>query len=412
MTEHSAVPSLVFQNPGLIDLEAVKILGVCSKDTDNPIGYFGTGLKYAISILLRNRQKIVLYRGFEKYEFGVRNAKIRNDHFNIVTMNGEDMGFTTDLGKNWELWMAYRELHCNVLDERGTVTVSLGLEVEKDKTTIIVTGREILDVYHKRDAYFITTEPIYTEDEISVHPKSLGDPEDDTLFFMRGILVYQRSTKSKYRYNILKTLALTEDRMLKWGYEAGELLTKAIYVSKNRMFIRDMVTTRTRGFEQFVSSNDPSTSTKRDLSWAFKKEVHDLLLDSKHVNPTVKDVYQEHIHKTVAPIEYKLCSVQQMALERALLMCTELGFQSILDYDLKIVETLGPSVLGKADMETKTILIASMAFNQGIKILAGTLIEEYIHLKHDVYDCSREMQNLLIDMLITVGETHILKEPL
>jgi hypothetical protein len=42
---------LFFCTPGLIDLEAVFTFGVHAKETENPIGYFGTGLKYAIVTL-------------------------------------------------------------------------------------------------------------------------------------------------------------------------------------------------------------------------------------------------------------------------------------------------------------------------------------------------------------------------
>lgn len=39
---------LVFSNPGTLEMELVKLLGVSVKETNDPIGFFGTGLKYAM----------------------------------------------------------------------------------------------------------------------------------------------------------------------------------------------------------------------------------------------------------------------------------------------------------------------------------------------------------------------------
>jgi len=42
---------IVFENQGEIDLIAFTPFGVNTKETDSPIGFFGTGLKYATAVL-------------------------------------------------------------------------------------------------------------------------------------------------------------------------------------------------------------------------------------------------------------------------------------------------------------------------------------------------------------------------
>jgi hypothetical protein len=37
-------------------------------------------------------------------------------------------------------------------------------------------------------------------------------------------------------------------------------------------------------------------------------------------------------------------------------------------------------------------------------MVAGTLIEEYLHLKHGIVDETRQMQNFLIDTICSLGE--------
>lgn len=40
---------LTFHNPGELDPRLITTFGVSIKESTNPIGYFGTGLKYALA---------------------------------------------------------------------------------------------------------------------------------------------------------------------------------------------------------------------------------------------------------------------------------------------------------------------------------------------------------------------------
>jgi len=114
---------LLFENKGLIPEATITTMGVNAKIGDNPIGQFGTGLKYAIAIVLRLGGMITIYRGQKKLEFSLKTEIIRDKKFQIVCMNGRKLGFTDQLGLHWEAWMAYRELASNVKDEGGTVRI-------------------------------------------------------------------------------------------------------------------------------------------------------------------------------------------------------------------------------------------------------------------------------------------------
>jgi hypothetical protein len=131
---------IVFQNKGEIDIRAIKTFGVNSKDNkESAIGYFGTGLKYAIAILLRAGATVSILTGGKMHRFSTEQTKIRNDHFDIVRMNDEELGFTTELGKEWELWMAFREIYSNMLDEDGEAkAVTFLPDPDPEKTYVIV----------------------------------------------------------------------------------------------------------------------------------------------------------------------------------------------------------------------------------------------------------------------------------
>ena len=63
--------------------------------------------------------------GLKVYSFAVRSEVVRGKTFNMVCMNGEAIGFTTDLGKNWELWQAFRELYFDCTNEFGKAEAEL-----------------------------------------------------------------------------------------------------------------------------------------------------------------------------------------------------------------------------------------------------------------------------------------------
>jgi hypothetical protein len=157
------VKGVTFQNDGLIDLRAVTTFGVSSKETSNPIGYFGTGLKYAVAVLLRLGCEIELYLGEDtRYVFRARKTRIRVDDFDVVTMTSCDdtveLAFTTQLGRNWHAWQAFRELWCNAIDEGGDVYPDFR-PPRPGVTTIHVTGEPVVEAYHKRDTIMLTGEP-------------------------------------------------------------------------------------------------------------------------------------------------------------------------------------------------------------------------------------------------------------
>jgi hypothetical protein len=75
-----------FANAGLIDLDVIRVMGVSVKTNDNPIGYFGTGLKYAIATLLRTGHTVTLKRGGRDHEFSAQEGRtIQGQHRNGKT---------------------------------------------------------------------------------------------------------------------------------------------------------------------------------------------------------------------------------------------------------------------------------------------------------------------------------------
>lgn len=111
---------IIFENLGEIDFRSISHFGINVKPGKSPIGFFGTGLKYAIAVLMRTGQKVTIYSGLSKCTIGTEESEFRGKNFNFIKATVDDnpsydIGFTTELGKMWPLWAAYRELAVIVL---------------------------------------------------------------------------------------------------------------------------------------------------------------------------------------------------------------------------------------------------------------------------------------------------------
>ena len=163
------IMTVCFQNKEEIDLRGLLTFGVSVKGKDDAIGYFGTGLKYALAVLLREGCDVSVYMGNSEITVKTQPIKIRGEEFDVVHFNDQEAPFTTDLGKNWELWMAYRELHANCIDEQNW-TIGRGLKPQKGYTTISVGGKAFSDLFEQQegDSIFLNTDPLFVLDGLEL----------------------------------------------------------------------------------------------------------------------------------------------------------------------------------------------------------------------------------------------------
>ena len=112
-----------FYSETKLDPLAFSVMGVSAKENDNAIGFFGTGFKYAIAIILRNGGSVRIESEGEKWEFDTVPVSFRGQETKQVVCNDKELGYTTDYGKLWSVADAFRELYCNAKDENGGVTL-------------------------------------------------------------------------------------------------------------------------------------------------------------------------------------------------------------------------------------------------------------------------------------------------
>lgn len=372
--------SVSFQNPGLIAMEAVTTMGVNVKETSTAIGFFGTGLKYAIASLLRTGQHITIFRGTEKFSFSSREAEVRGKPFGFIYMNEERLGFTTHLGSLWEPWQIFREIYSNCLDEAGTMELRQ-VEPEEGLTTIVVSGEAFFEAALKKQEVFLQTTPLATiESTIEIHPGR------SNVVYYRGVRAGKLKKQSNYTYNILGAMDLTEDRTFKSEWMSYYYISWGLQRFDQGL---ETVLTDREGFEF-------------NLEYGGDNAFHEKVLEiAARVGPaSVAPIALAHAEQWSASqivyVEAPLSRYEKLQIESAKSFLSEIGFP--ISAEIFVVPNLGSGTLGCA--RNGKIFLAKATIDKGGNWLAGTILEEHLHITQGFSDESREFQNFLLDLVM------------
>lgn len=366
---------IYFTNPGIIDIDAALTLGVNAKLGDSPIGQFGTGLKYAIAVLLRTNHTVTIHAGQTTHKFSQLTRTTRGTIYNVVCMDEAPLGFTTDLGRHWQVWQAFRELYSNAMDENGKV-VERRISFTGDDTTIEVAGPEIAKVYDHRHRYFLNSSPLATHGNVEIHPGHS--------IFYRGILVLQCPTA--FAYNLASGVDLTEDRTIGNVWSVQWDIARAIQSQPNAKYLATILA-------------NPS-SLEHDFPWGseFSSTNQELLVERANqetLPPKFQGIARSVQIKSALP-NHRPFSPQEWAMVGTAL--TQLKY---LDFDvldnILVCDALPNNLMGLA--KEGKIYLAGDIFVQGQTKVTGTILEEHLHLKHCFADMTRSFQNFLIDTI-------------
>ena len=405
---HENMTSIVFENDGEIDPRAIATFGCNVKESENPIGFFGTGLKYALAVLMQLRQSVVIQSGLKSFVVETREEIVRGKAFLFVVMRDglsiTPLGFTTELGKNWKPWMAYRELFCNMKDEKGCVFKSDSeMPACAGKTRVIV-GGEIFSATHDSASDFILDgSPDFKIGTVEVRRRSTAS------FFYRGIKVMEFHKPALFCYNETGAVTLTEDRTVKDPYMVLYGLSRAILSHAERPMLESVLVADQKNIESMFDYHGWADDPGAD----FYSTVNSLQRVSlSRVNLSALRLWREKGGGFVDPRRVQPSKLQKAMLEKAIVFCERSGFKVRDEYPIIVVETLGEEgTLALADRKGNQIFLTERVFHKGTKYVARALIEEYAHLKFGYDDCSRELQNFLFDKLVSVCE-ELTGEPL
>jgi hypothetical protein len=375
--------AIYFANAGEIDLSVIRVMGVSVKQTDTPIGYFGTGLKFALATLLRTGHHVALFTGGETYTFTARDVQVRDRSFRQVYMNDEPLPFTTELGKNWEVWQAYRELHSNTLDESGTITD----KPTTADTVFVVQGPEAERVYEARHEIFLSSKPLEILDGVEVHPKP------SSYIYYRGVRVAQLPETCCFTYNVTTSMELTEDRTLKSMWSLEYLLETKLPTTKSERVAHALISGHERWDQclNFTYCGAPS-DVFMDVARRFRNDAS--------VSQNVRRMVEQGDQRDGIWPEHTPTADESAVLREAFAILEYMECDLDL-YEVQVTETLGPSVMGLYHRERDQIFVCREALRQGDRFAAMVLYEEWLHKRHKLEDNTRAMQTFLLNKLIS-----------
>lgn len=315
--------SIVHETPGLIDIRSFTTFGLHAKpNSDTPIGKFGTGLKYAVATLLRLGCTIRVFIGLEEYEFFTSDGLFRGQNFKQCKMRKrrsilkkwtyQELPFTTDHGKFWEAWQAFRELESNTRDEGGKTWIDDGEGggaqylisnlAHPDKTLIAVEGLVYEQAYKDRDEIFLPNALTQREGDDKVQVFN----EPSKFIYWRGIRVFDLEKPSIYTYNILEEMTLTEDRTLKYVWEAQSKIAAYVARSKDRKLINTVVSADDKFFEHRVEFDYSYVSPSEEFNEVVAKKRS----RGSYVSPRASTYYEKYsppvVKESVRTLQQKI----------------------------------------------------------------------------------------------------------
>ena len=222
----------------VIPIEAFTTFGINAKpNSANPIGYFGTGLKYAVAIVLRLGGNFRLLIDGAEYQFYLSSSTFRGKYFDKVRMKKrndlfskwryEALPFTTELGKNWELWQAFRELESNTRDENGWsgMTEPSSHSASKGRTIIEIDCEGFEEAAKAENEVFLDKSgpKIFENGQMTIY-----DAPSKYLYY-RGVRVYDLRYPSRFTYEFKQgQVNLSEDRTARNSFHLFWLVSSVL----------------------------------------------------------------------------------------------------------------------------------------------------------------------------------------
>lgn len=417
---------IVIENKGEIDEVGLTLMGISSKRGDEEkIGFFGSGNKYALALMLREKIPFRIFSGKREVKVSTEKVMFRGKLYEQILINGEKTSLTTAMGPDWEPWFAIREIYCNAVDEGGSslkITQTAGGVVGKTRVFITMTD-QLEDFFKNIEKYILVNNKSLASENTKYGKVELLKKEGNEFnCYRKGIRIYPKNErKSLYWYNF-GSIQINESRTYKYEHEIRERIASFFAVTNDKMLIAEYLNNWKGNFEE-------------QAAWEY---VEDKLSPMWHTVLKGKRVYPENlainsgdfegkVNSHIVPeklaekiasqfedievvgskgrkqfIELSMTSAEQQMFETAVSQLRDIGY----DIRSKIIlaETTTSDVIAWYERDTDTIYHTRKQLH-GIQELKNTLLEEHFHaIGHE--DGQREFVTFLIDELINEKERH------
>lgn len=383
-----------FITPTLLPIEAATTMGVSVKGSNDAIGKFGTGLKYAIAGILRLGGKINIWIEGEHFEFTACPTDIRGKVFQIIHCNGNACGFTTELGKHWEPWQLFRELASNSLDEGGTWTND---EPAVDGGTVIKVDCKPIEDADKYEDVFVGKRDTLIESSNGATVYA-GESRH---FYFRGIRAGSFGFVAPVTIDV-RDGELSEDRLLdadKMKRELAWAFVSAKKVDHDLMF-------------QAVSQDQPGHFWVQMLGeHAFHSmppapQVMEYMLERRKavVNPAFHRALDAHLRKRGSRYEALPMTPQhERLLAEGERVCEAAGVDPIPRDRVRFTRDMPDGQLAVTQMDTRDVWFSTTIVMAGRDEFLSGYVEEALHAMTGHSDCSRQLQNTLLLLVVNLA---------
>lgn len=412
-----------FSNKGEIDANAFKLLGASTKRGDqSKIGFFGTGLKYALAVLLREKVPVKVFIGSREMKIDLHRTKFGGNEIDVVTIDGDKTSLTTDAGIDWELWFAIREIYSNTLDENGEMKMNAEVSPKAGATKIYVGEESLKDIFDNWTEYFCQSRESLYEDH---QGRILAKKGKDYTVFRKGIRVYKKPTTSLFDYDINK-IEINESRVAKNIWEPYQRSCELLASCNSKAVLTDFINSESDVAEKssefwtymydFTLGKDVGFSdawvevlrNKRVVSAEFAGfygiTSTTVLLPDKLVKRLAKQFRGQIDIAGTGSEQYKIIDdADKSALDEPLRIFANIG----LNYDkdnIFIGEFKDKDCGGVYDEYMDRIVIAQEYVTpSGRGGLAAVLLEEIAHAKSGASDNTRAFQNYLLGIICSLS---------
>lgn len=380
---------LKFCNNGVLSPLDLISMGDSSKRGDSTtFGTFDSGLKYAIALLLRNDIHIEIKSGGSNYTFGTVHKTLGGKTKELIVVYENDIvhetGFAVNLGFNWELWMAFRELYSNMLDEGGRMFLPTeSSSIEYDTVISIDVNDTVQGILDNWNNYFITNEePIISNESVKVYE----NPGGVLRFYKNGILILEdRERYSVFKYDYLhasidEMRTLNDENNLRW--EVDSCISKCTDLDFIQRYLTELEVHSKTTFEDsfchnYLSSEWISTANnlrKKGIPFlttnALFKAIathRDSDIGTRYI-PASSDYFASKVK--VVEVEVK----EESFIEKISNLCSSYG----IEVDFKICESTISSYKALSDSYSNTIYISSTFTEDDM----WELVRAWIRLKY------------------------------
>ena len=416
------------QNEGEMDINSLLLMGATNKrGNDRMIGYFGSGLKYAMAVLLKFEIPFRIFSGEKEIIVTTVSQDFRGNKFDVIKINGKLTNMTTEMGPDWKAWFAVREIYCNAIDEgEYKLDISDKAVGTKGKTIFYIEFDEQLKhMFSNWNKYFSDKRKDLLVDSEEHRTKMFSGNMEDLIIYRKGIQCHYEKTHSLYHYD-LGWVDINESRVLSSIWDLRHHLPQIIAQIGDRGVIKNLFDIYKGTFEESLECQyahafnpewleviDGRTLIIDNVAGYFQEEMSAnpreyLILPSGIVNAlrdyfgkkiTVKGVVESYD----SGIKLKMTGRQAEYSNDAIEFLKKGGIEikaPVVIFDFKNERTLGEAKNGEIRLSPKV-------FDLGKRVVVATVLEEASHLDSGAGDGTTGFQDYLFNKLICLLEDKV-----